>query len=165
MGNDATVNEIEEVWYFLASVGGALLVILLVRDISQWCRDRLLERRITLIAYRALLKREQILREDILRERREYEKAKQDAWNLFVHKGERIDRDEKAIQKGRKEVNQMRADLEKEKGDMKNMKADVERGLEELRKLRAKVIEKADKNDGSGDKFENMDDNDRELEQ
>ncbi|KAJ0303918.1 hypothetical protein COL516b_006361 [Colletotrichum fioriniae] len=156
MGNDATVNEIEEVWFFLASVGGALLVILLVRDISQWCRDRLLERRIIM---------EQILREDILRERREYEKAKQDAWNLFVHKGERIDRDEKAIQKGRKEVNQMRADLEKEKGDMKNMKADVERGLEELRKLRAKVIEKADKNDGSGDKFEDMDDNDRELEQ
>ncbi|EXF73345.1 hypothetical protein CFIO01_07889 [Colletotrichum fioriniae PJ7] len=171
MGNDATVNEIEEVWYFLASVGGALLVILLVRDISQWCRDRLLERRIksafvkALIAYRALLKREQILREDILRERREYEKAKQDAWNLFVHKGERIDRDEKAIQKGRKEVNQMRADLEKEKGDVKNMKADVERGLEELRKLRAKIIEKADKNDGSGGKFEDMDDNDRELEQ
>lgn len=48
MGNDATVNEIEEVWFFLASVGGALLVILLVRDISQWCRDRLLERRISM---------------------------------------------------------------------------------------------------------------------
>ncbi|KAK1710602.1 hypothetical protein CaCOL14_008861 [Colletotrichum acutatum] len=153
MGNGATVNEIEEVWYFLASVGGAMLIMLLVRDISTWCRDNLFERRI------------ESLRKDILRERREYEKAKANAWSLFMHKGERIDREEKAIEKGKEEVKQMRADLEKKKNEVENMKADVEKGLEELRKLRAKIIEKADKNDDSSDKVEDMDDTDRELEQ
>ncbi|KAK1448039.1 hypothetical protein CCUS01_11961 [Colletotrichum cuscutae] len=109
MGNDTTINEIEEVWYFLASVGGAMLVVLLVQDISKWCRDNLFERHIAeitektrvkaLVAYQVFLKMEESLCEEILRERREYEKAKTNAWNLFVHKGERIDREEKAIEK------------------------------------------------------------------
>lgn len=46
MVNDAMANEIQEVWYFLASVGGAMLLVLLVQDISKWCRDNLFERRV-----------------------------------------------------------------------------------------------------------------------
>ncbi|KAL4407926.1 hypothetical protein CABS03_10160 [Colletotrichum abscissum] len=165
MGNDATINEIEEVWYFLASVGGAMLVVLLVQDISKWCRDKLFERHIALVAYQVFLKMEESLREEILRERREYEKAKTNAWNLFVHKGERIDREEKAIEKGKEEVKQMRTDLEKDKDEVENMKADVEKGLEELRKIRAKIIEKADEDAGSSNRVEDMDRKNRELEQ
>ncbi|KAK0376027.1 hypothetical protein CLIM01_06607 [Colletotrichum limetticola] len=171
MGNDATINEIEEVWYFLASVGGAMLVVLLVQDISKWCRDNLFERRIektrvkALVAYQVFLKMEESLREEILRERREYEKTKTNAWSLFVHKGERIDQEEKAIEKGKEEVKQMRADLEKEKGEVENMKADVEKGLEELRKIRAKIIEKADEVAGSSNRVKDMDRKNRELEQ
>ncbi|KAK1510622.1 hypothetical protein CTAM01_01195 [Colletotrichum tamarilloi] len=162
MGNDATINEIEEVWYFLASVGGAMLVILLVQDISKWCRDNLFERRIEktrvkpLVAYQVFLKMEENLREEILRERREYEKAKTNAWNLFVHK---------AIEKGKEEVKQMRTDLEKDKDEVENMKADVEKGWEELRKIRAKIIEKADEDAGSSNRVEDMDRKNRELEQ
>ncbi|KAK1528734.1 uncharacterized protein CCOS01_06568 [Colletotrichum costaricense] len=177
MGNDTTINEIEEVWYFLASVGGAMLVVLLVQDISNWCRDTLFERRIgmyptkqktrveALVAYQVFLKMEESLREEILRERREYEKAKTNAWSLFVHKGERIDQEEKAIEKGKEEVKQMRADLEKKKGEVENMKADVEKGLEELRKIRAKIIEKADEVAGSSNRVKDMDRKNRELEQ
>lgn len=68
-----------------------------------------------LVAYQVFLEVEAILREEILRECREFEKAKTNAWNLFMHKGERIDREEKAIEKGKEEVRQMRADLEKKK--------------------------------------------------
>ncbi|KXH43472.1 hypothetical protein CNYM01_12924 [Colletotrichum nymphaeae SA-01] len=166
MGNDATANEIQEVWYFLASVGGAMLLVLLVQDISKWCRDNLFERRVAemteracvkaLVAYQVFLEVEAILREEILRELREFEKAKTNAWNLFMHKGERIDLEEKAIKKGKEEVKQMRADLEKKNGEVENMKADVEKGLEELRKLRAKIIGKADEDAGSSNRVEDI---------
>ncbi|KAG7044477.1 hypothetical protein JMJ77_0003939 [Colletotrichum scovillei] len=160
MGNDATVNEIQEVWYFLASVGGAMLLVLLVQDISKWCRHNLLERRIgracvkALVAYQVFLEVEAILREEILRECREFEKAKTNAWNLFMHKGERIDREEKAIEKGKEEEGRPR----EKKGEMENMKADVEKGLEELRKLRAKIIGKADEDSGPSNRGEDIED-------
>ncbi|KAK1701820.1 uncharacterized protein CLUP02_13436 [Colletotrichum lupini] len=156
---------------FLASVGGAMLVVLLVQDIPKWCRDNLFERRIektrvnALVAYQVFLKMEESLREEILGERREYEKAKTNAWSLFVHKGERVDQEEKAIEKGKEEVKQMRADLEKEKGEVEILKADVEKGLEELRKIRAKIIEKADEVAGSSNRVKDMDRKNRELEQ
>ncbi|KAK1448038.1 hypothetical protein CCUS01_11960 [Colletotrichum cuscutae] len=59
----------------------------------------------------------------------------------------------------------MRADLEKDKGEVENMKADVEKGLEELWKIRAKIIEKADEDAGSSNRIEDMDRKSRELEQ
>ncbi|KXH69325.1 hypothetical protein CSAL01_07623 [Colletotrichum salicis] len=158
MGHDATDQEIMEVWNLLMGLSGAILVIVLIREIFKLCRGFLLERHIqrslekALFAYQVLEKMQQSLREDVLSVRAEFGKSNKNGSNLFGYGSASAEQEKKTIEKDRKEVEKMKADLDKEKNAVEIMKVDVSKGLEELQKLRAKIVEKTDEDAGSGDK-------------
>ncbi|KAK1624891.1 hypothetical protein BDP81DRAFT_398103 [Colletotrichum phormii] len=118
-------------------LSGAILVIVLIREISKWCRGFLLERRIR--QQRDPLRKPS----SPIKPLKKRNKASAKTFYASVLKTKTIEKDRKEVEK---------------------MKADVYKGLGEIQKLRAKIIEKTDGDADSGDKVGDTDSKVTELE-